>query len=78
MNRLFRVLASCLFATVIAFGSLVGGAFAQATPSPATFSLQVSQSQSVQLNPQQSSFSTVFSTTNLQPATVVVTGGSCS
>jgi hypothetical protein len=78
MNRLFRVLASCLFAAVIAFGSLVGGAFAATTPNPANFQLFPTQSGMVQLNPQIQSFTVLYSTPGFQGTTVSVTGGTCN
>ena len=52
MNRVFRVLASCVFAVIIAFGTLVGGAFAQTTPEPSEFSLIPTGGQLVKLSPQ--------------------------
>ncbi|MDB9452286.1 hypothetical protein [Dolichospermum circinale] len=78
MNRLFRILASCVFAAVIAFGSVVGGAFAATTPNPANFPLGPGDVKLVEFNPQQSSFTVLYSTTNFQPATITFLGGSCT
>jgi len=77
MNRLFRVLASCLFATVIALGSLVGGAFAQTTPSPEDFTMVATQAKIVRLNPQKQSFTATYTTPGFQQSTVSVFGGTC-
>jgi hypothetical protein len=77
MNRVFRVLASCVFAAVIAFGSVVGGAFAATTPNPSNFSFSGTQSKIVELNPEQSSFTAVYSTPTFQGTTISVLGGSC-
>jgi hypothetical protein len=77
MNCGFRVLASCVFAVIIPFGSLVGGAFAQTTPDPAEFSLSANQSQLVKLDPKVPSFTVVYSTPEFQKSTVTVQSGTC-
>ncbi|HLO87067.1 MAG TPA: hypothetical protein VK203_18975 [Nostocaceae cyanobacterium] len=77
MNRLFRILASCVLATVVAFGSLVGGAFAQTTPDPANFTLKALQSQIVKFNPAYFGFSARYTNPTAQPAEIVVSGGGC-
>ena len=78
MNRVFRVLASCVFAVIIAFGTLVGGAFAQTTPDPSEFSLIPTGGQLVKLSPQIQSFTVLYDAPNFQSATIKVDGGTCN
>ncbi|HLO87063.1 MAG TPA: hypothetical protein VK203_18955 [Nostocaceae cyanobacterium] len=77
MNRLFSILASCVLAIIIAFGSLVGEGFAQNAASPNKFTISPFQSQIVKFSPVVRYLSFVFEAPNIG-TTVSVKAGPCS